>query len=137
MNLIRKLNNYFKSSWLPFRKTSASKFLSDKRVLFGLKISEPMENSRSTAADDGTVVLYIINALTQAFRLTGGNMWMLIDANSSNGLIQDSTSLLCSSRLVELCWMEIFPQYSKTLFFWLDYRPMVCRYAILAICSQI
>ena len=67
-------SDYFKQFWFPFKKTSSSKFLLDKRVLFGLKISEPMENRRSTAADDGTVVLYIINALTKAFRLTGGNM---------------------------------------------------------------
>ena len=69
MNMIRKLNNYFKSSWLPFKKTSSSKFLLDKRVLFGLKMSEPMKNRHSTAADDGIALLYIIPIILIEWRV--------------------------------------------------------------------
>ncbi|KAG0727610.1 hypothetical protein GWK47_003975 [Chionoecetes opilio] len=59
---------------LPLRKTSFSKFLAVRLDRFGLMTSEGMLNSRSTAAEEGTGVLYLMNRSTQIYLCSMGNM---------------------------------------------------------------
>ncbi|KAG0724720.1 hypothetical protein GWK47_040028 [Chionoecetes opilio] len=59
---------------LPLRNTSFSKFLAVRLDRFGLMTSEPMLNSRSTAAEEGTGVLYLMNRSTQICLCSMGNM---------------------------------------------------------------
>ncbi|KAG0712506.1 hypothetical protein GWK47_018330 [Chionoecetes opilio] len=60
---------------LPLRNTSFSKFLAVRLHRFGLMTSEPILNSRSTAAEEGTGVLYLMNRSTQICLCSMGNMW--------------------------------------------------------------
>lgn len=50
---------------LALRNTSFSKFLAVKFGRFCLKVSEPMMNGRSTTAEGGTKVLYLMNSSIQ------------------------------------------------------------------------
>ncbi|KAG0722685.1 hypothetical protein GWK47_044049 [Chionoecetes opilio] len=59
---------------LPLRNTSFSKFLAVRLDHFGLMTSEPMLNSRSTGAEEGTGVLYLMNRSTQICLCSMGKM---------------------------------------------------------------
>ena len=62
LGVIQRHNQIFNNFEFPFKNNNISKFVLVSRFLLGLIILDPIENKRSTAADDGIEVLYLINA---------------------------------------------------------------------------
>ena len=64
----------FKRSKLPFKKTSRWKFFDVRQARFAVKIAALIEKSRSTAAELGNGLLYLINRSTHICRCNAGKL---------------------------------------------------------------